>query len=137
MPADVVETTVGAADRGILDLMTTPAQRPIALQVPAIRATLDRSFWLAMALGSAASLIGLGLLAAIIPNPVFGRLIPPDGAAIAVWIASAPLMGALLATYLTGRGMDQGTAGGRDLETGGLTIGGLASFFAIGCPICN
>ena len=34
------------------------------------------------------------------PNPVFGRQIPPEPFAIAVWLASAPLMGLLMATYM-------------------------------------
>jgi hypothetical protein len=52
------------------------------------------------AAGSAMSLVALGLVSAIIPNPVFGRTIPPDGFAIAVWLASAPLIGILLATFV-------------------------------------
>jgi hypothetical protein len=39
------------------------------------------------------SLLAFGLVAAIIPNPVFGRQIPPEPFAIAVWLVSAPLMG--------------------------------------------
>ncbi len=54
--------------------------------------------WAAVAtLGSA---LAFGLVSAIIPNPVFGREIPPEPFAIVVWLASAPLMGAILATYL-------------------------------------
>ena len=87
-------------------------------------------------MGAAASVVGLGLVSAIIPNPVFGRTIPPDGAAIAVWLASAPLMGLLLATFLTAPRLAAPLAG-RDVGGGGLTIGGLATFFAIGCPVCN
>jgi hypothetical protein len=46
------------------------------------------------------SLVAFGLVAAIIPNPVFGRQIPPEPFAIGVWLASAPLMGILAATYM-------------------------------------
>jgi len=114
---------------------------PIALDRPSIRSTLDRRFWLFAILGAFASLIVLGVVSAIIPNPVFARMIPPDGPAIAVWIASAPLMGALLAAYLapprTARRDSVPPAPGPDLGGRGFTIGGLATVFAIGCPVCN
>ena len=60
---------------------------------------LDRRF-VAWALAWAlASPVAFGLVAAIIPNPVFGRQIPPEPFAIAVWLVSAPLIGLLGATY--------------------------------------
>ena len=65
----------------------------------AILATIDRRFALHAALWTAASLLAFGLVAAIIPNPVFGRQVPPEPFAIAVWLVSAPLMGLLGATY--------------------------------------
>jgi hypothetical protein len=81
--------------------MTASNLPPIHLTRPSIRSTLDRRFWLLATLGTIASFVLLGLVSVIIANPVFTRTIPPDGAAIAVWIASAPLMGVLLATSLT------------------------------------
>ncbi len=98
------------------------------------------------------SLVAFGLVAAIIPNPVFGRQIPPEPFAIAVWIASAPLMGLILATYMSPptsqaepRLLGSAVAGGPDAvlssaETRSTTIGTLAgfgAFLAIGCPVCN
>jgi len=60
---------------------------------------LDRRF-IAWAIAWAlVSLLAFGVAAAIIPNPVFGRQIPPEPSAIAVWLVSAPLMGLLGATY--------------------------------------
>lgn len=112
------------------------ADAPIVLARPSVRSTLDRRFWLAVVLGTVASLILLGLVSAIIPNPVIVRTIPPDGPAIAVWIASAPLMGVLLAASLSAP-RTASVAVGRDLTGSGLTIGSLAAFFAIGCPVCN
>src|SRR3990172_1510613 len=98
--------------------MTT--YRPLEIKAASVRSTLDRTFWLAASLGTVASLFALGVVAAIVPNPIFGRPIPPDGAAIGVWLASAPLMGALIATYLSDGRPDRGRPGGRDLETGGF-----------------
>ncbi len=43
--------------------------------------------------------VGYGMVTAIIPNPVFGRQIPPEAFAIAVWLLSSPLIGIVGATY--------------------------------------
>ena len=110
---------------------------------------LDRRF-VAWALAWAlASLVAFGLVAAIIPNPVFGRQIPPEPFAIAVWLVSAPLIGLVGATYsapatpaaspgpahpfvveaAVGTARAEGTTLG--------TVAGLGTFLAIGCPVCN
>ncbi len=110
---------------------------------------LDRRF-LAWALAWAlASLIAFGLVAAIIPNPVFGRQIPPEPFAIAVWLLSAPLIGFLGATY-SAPAMPAASPGpaqpfvmeaaGDTARAEGTTLGtvaGLGTFLAIGCPVCN
>ncbi|HEX8939214.1 MAG TPA: hypothetical protein VF763_03540 [Candidatus Limnocylindrales bacterium] len=99
--------------------------------------------WTAV-LGLAAGLT-FGVATAIIPNPVFDRSIPPPPFAIAVWLASAPLMGLVAATYLVPpRPVDGGPqplgleaqAPRADGTTTG-TLGSLAVFLAIGCPVCN
>jgi hypothetical protein len=93
------------------------------------------------------SLVAFGLIAAIIPNPVFGRQIPPEPFAIAVWLISAPLMGLLGATY-TARAVPPPAVmvplaprpAGDPGERQGTTIGTVASlgaFLEIGCPVCN
>ncbi len=86
------------------------------------------------------ALVVFGVTAAIIPNPIFGRGTPPEPFAIAVWLASAPLMGIVTATYfapMPARGpvpLEQSAR--RDGTTLG-TLGGFAAFIAIGCPTCN
>jgi hypothetical protein len=107
---------------------------------------------------SIVSLVAFGLVSAIIPNPVFGRQIPPEPFAIAVWVASAPLMGLIAATYMTSAASRAepsflgGPLAGAEAvaihsassasaaETRGTTLGTLAgfgAFLAIGCPVCN
>lgn len=92
------------------------------------------------AAGTLLSLLVYGLITAIIPNPVFGRGIAPEPFAIVTWLASAPLMGLVLATYLApppaSAVVPLGTSGSRDGSTLGA-IGGMAAFLAIGCPTCN
>jgi hypothetical protein len=95
------------------------------------------------------SLLAFGLVAAIIPNPVFGRQIPPEPFAIAVWLVSAPLMGLLGATY-SAPAIPAATAtrlmpliidlaGDASHRQGTIlgTVAGLGAFLAIGCPVCN
>jgi hypothetical protein len=94
---------------------------------------------------SATSLVAFGIVSAIIPNPIFGREIAPEPFAIWVWIASAPLMGLIAATYVAPlRPVPAGTLAmapdeaQRDGE--GTVLGTFASFgafLAIGCPVCN
>jgi hypothetical protein len=126
---------------------------------------LDRRFVGWSIAWTAVSYVGLGLVSAIIPNPVFGRQIPPEPFAIWTWLASAPLAGMLLATWsappamrgatpLTSLGPLTGTVSDGTVadEPGGAsrptpdedgrgsalgTLAGIGVVFAIGCPICN
>jgi hypothetical protein len=126
---------------------------------------LDRRFLGWAIAWSIVALVGLGIVAAIIPNPVFGRQIPPGAFAIGVWLVSAPLIGVIGATYssppagwaggpgvvaLAPRGAGGAATavaarggsgmGTMDAErrTGRLgTLAGVGAFLAIGCPVCN
>jgi hypothetical protein len=106
--------------------------RPSAI---AALAALLRSprFWLAAAGGAVLSLLVLGLPSAIIPNPIFGRMVATRPTDVAIWLAAAPLVGLTLATYAV-RPHRSDHARGEELRLG---AGGLAVFFAIGCPVCN
>lgn len=121
---------------------------PAHCRVADVLGTIDKRFVIHSALWAAASLLVFGVVGAIIPNPVFGRQVPPETFAIIVWVASAPLMGLLGATYSATAPFGSigeaspllaGSAApvaGRD----GTTMGTLASFgafLAIGCPVCN
>lgn len=106
------------------------------------------------ALWSVVTLVAYGVVAAIIPNPVFGRQVPPTAASIWIWLVSAPLVGLVMATYtvpippsgptplvmLDPLGAPATTtAESGPNERGSLlaTIGGFGAFLAIGCPVCN
>ena len=114
--------------------MTSRSEVLVSFWLYRVRASLDARFWL-IALGtSAGAALVLGIPTAVIPNPWFIRMTPTELSNLAVWLVSAPLIGALVATYL---------APVRDLHPaaeGAPTRVGLASvgaFLAIGCPICN
>ena len=114
---------------------------------------LDRRFFAWAVAWTFVSLLAFGLVAAIVPNPVFGRQIPPEPFAIAVWLVSAPLMGLLGATYSASaipaatpnatvtRVMllvTEPAAGASQRQGTTLaTVAGLGAFLAIGCPVCN
>jgi len=123
----------------VRSIASTPARRrPQATWDLDLRliATLDRRFWLAAMGGTLLTLLVLGIPTAVIPNPFFVRMTPTEPFNVVVWLVSAPLMGALLATYVS-----RGPVGHRDAhaEQGGAraSVGGIAAFLAIGCPICN
>jgi hypothetical protein len=88
-----------------------------------------------------------GLVSAMIPNPVFGRSVPPEPFAYWVWLLSAPLMGLVLATYVVppspapaGIARPLAMGDGAAIERRSTRRGGVASFaafLAIGCPVCN
>ena len=100
-------------------------------------------------------LVAFGLVTAIIPNSVFGRGTPPEPFAVAVWLASAPLIGVVMATYFAptpaigpfalGPAGPWGPSGSSGPSVPGVrrdgttlgTLGGFAAFIAIGCPTCN
>jgi hypothetical protein len=117
-------------------------------------AWIDAKFRVHVLLWAALSALAYGLVAAIIPNPVFGRQIPPEPFAVAVWLLSAPLMGIIGATYSSawapatrplvilgreGAGSVSTPTASRD-DDRATWLGGVASFgafLAIGCPVCN
>jgi hypothetical protein len=94
-------------------------------------------WWL---LWTAVALLSFGLTSALIPNPVFGRGVPAEPFAFAVWLASAPLIGLAMATYFAPPpeipARPLAAAPRSDGRTTG-TLGGLVAFLAIGCPTCN
>lgn len=72
----------------------------------------------------------VGLSTAMIPNPIFGRAVPTTWWAWPALIITATLSGLLAASYV--RASSTTDTASRT----GLT-GGLLSYFAVGCPVCN
>jgi hypothetical protein len=68
----------------------------------------------------------------LIDNPVFGREIPPTWWAWPSLLVSSALGGLLVATYVRAPAQPERASSRR----GGWT-GGLLTFFAVGCPVCN
>ena len=127
----------GGIDRPDQHAVRPPRPNRYAARVT--RLGLDRRFIAWSALGTLAALAALGLATAILPNPVFGRQIPPDASALAVWLLSAPLMGLIAATYLAPvPGGNATPLGPPEPATRRVVYAGtIGAFLAIGCPVCN
>ena len=97
--------------------------------------------WVTAAAAGVIVALLVGLPTDVIPNPVFGRPVPVTWWSYPVLVFTAVLGGILAATYVRDPELpaNTGSAGAADDEriarTGGF--GGLLSFFAVGCPVCN
>ena len=88
--------------------------------------------WATAVLAAAAVALTIGIPSDVIPNPVFGRpTTPVTWWSYPVLVATAVLGGLLAATYVRDPADEIDRAG----RIGG--IGGMLSFFAVGCPTCN
>lgn len=97
--------------------------------------------WMAAAGGSVVVGLALGLPTDVVPNPVFSRPVDITWWSYPVLVISAILGGLLLATYVREPVPgDDGATQDAELDERPSrlgTAGGLLSFFAIGCPVCN
>jgi hypothetical protein len=91
---------------------------------------LGLRFTLLAAAGAALSALALGIPTAIIPNPVFHRIIEAGPSNYFFWASTSVVTGALLATYLMPRVIKD-----RAAEAG--LGGGFLAYLAVGCPLCN
>lgn len=78
----------------------------------------------------------------VIPDPVFGRPIPVTWWSYPVLVITAVLGGLLIATYVhvgTAKQVSDGSDSEIEIDNPSRqgSIGGLLSFFAVGCPVCN
>lgn len=75
----------------------------------------------------------VGVPTDLIDTPWFWREIPPTWWAWPALIVSSVLAGLLTATYVATPG--QGSSD--ESSTGRGMVGGVLTFFAVGCPVCN
>jgi hypothetical protein len=86
---------------------------------------------LVAAIAAVISWFAMGLPTAVIENPIFGRSVDVTPWSVPVLAISAILSGLLVGTYVNPWNVLEQRPG----RVGG--VGGLLSFFAIGCPVCN
>ena len=121
--------------RGVLEASASdPVAAPALRLRDAVRAMRARD-WL-RALGVAAlTWVVLGIPSDIVPNPIFGRPIPVRLIDHVILIASAALTGLIFGLRAPGGTSDaRGELGEEETP---LFAGGLLTFFAVGCPVCN
>ena len=75
----------------------------------------------------------VGVPTDLIPNPIFGREIPPTWWSWPSLAISAVLAGLLAATYVDVPAVPRSV----DSDTRRGIAGGVLTFFAVGCPVCN
>lgn len=90
--------------------------------------------WSVATVGALVTVLVLGLPTDVIPNPVFGRPVPVTWWSPMVLVITGILSGLLIGTYVRHDGVVDDELD-RPARTGGL--GGLLTFFAVGCPVCN
>jgi len=87
--------------------------------------------WAAAAAASVTFALLVAVPTDLVDTPVFGREIPPTWWAWPALLASSVLGGLLVATYVSPVLGDTAP-----VRRGGYA-GGLLTFFAVGCPVCN
>lgn len=91
----------------------------------------NRQRWMVAVMAGVAAYFLMGLPTAVIDNPVFGRAVAVTPWSTPVLIVSSVLVGLIMATYVN----PLNAFDDRQMKMSG--VGGLLSFFAIGCPVCN
>ncbi|HZK05467.1 MAG TPA: hypothetical protein VFC82_06405 [Actinomycetaceae bacterium] len=126
-----------------------PVRENLALAGVALRMWTRRKVVIA-AIATVVVALVIGFATVLIPNPVFGRDVPPVWWNYPVWLLSSVLMGMLVATYFGGAASEipeaaegAATSPSEDLQAGEKrttrlgAAGGVLAWFAVGCPVCN
>ena len=90
--------------------------------------------WVAAAAATVVTALVVAVPTAMVPTPVFGREIPTTWWAWPVLALTSVLSGLLFATYVREPGAAAATTASIDRRG---AVGGLLTFFAVGCPVCN
>jgi hypothetical protein len=101
------------------------------LFVSELRRWPARRWWFAAGM-AAATYLFIALPTDLIDNPLFGRDVPPTWWSRGALLVSSILAGLVAATYVAGP-----DAAPRRREGRLGMAGGIATFFAVGCPVCN
>ncbi|MFC8374184.1 hypothetical protein ACFUIT_40650 [Streptomyces sp. NPDC057239] len=91
--------------------------------------------WAVAGVGALATAVLVGAPTDVVPNPLFGRSVPVQWWNYPALAVTAVLAGIVLSTYVR----RPSTSPQPKPSDGGRlgAIGGVLSFFAVGCPVCN
>lgn len=95
-----------------------------------LRGWPPRRWWVAAGVAALVYVV-VAIPTDLIPNPYFGREIPPTWWSHTALAATALLTGLLVATYVASPISRTGAT-----NKSGL-FGSVLAFFAVGCPVCN
>lgn len=87
--------------------------------------------WLVAAASSAAFVLLVAVPTDLVDTPVFNRAVPPTWWAWPALLLTSTLGGMLLASYVRAPSDPTRSAGRRGYA------GGMLTYFAVGCPVCN
>lgn len=87
--------------------------------------------WITALIGALATVLVVAVPTDLIDTPLFTRDVPPTWWAWPVLIVNAVLAGLVAATYVARKDAAERSGGAWGIG------GGLVTFFAVGCPVCN
>jgi hypothetical protein len=93
--------------------------------------------WRAAVVTALVTVVVVAVPTAMIPTPIFGREVGVTWWSWPVLIVTAVLSGLVFATYVREPGAATGSAIGEDRPSRFGVAGGVLTFFAVGCPVCN
>ncbi len=91
--------------------------------------------WLTAAAAAVASVVLVAVPTAMVPTPVFGRSVAVTWWSWPVLLLTAVLAGMLAATYVRSDHLAPDEVADKPARWG--AAGGVLTFFAVGCPVCN
>ena len=97
--------------------------------------------WVVALVSGTAYLLAVAIPTDLVDTPVFSREIPPTWWSWPTLVLSSALAGLLTATYVVATtpspAVDTELAARTERAARGGFAGGLLTFFAVGCPVCN
>lgn len=114
-----------------------PIRERLSLAVSALRLWTGRQIAVALVAGLIVFLL-IGVATVLIPNPIFGRDIPPVWWNYPVLVITSVLSGMLIATYVRSGDVPAPRDEDEETKSGKFgMVGGVLAWFAVGCPVCN
>lgn len=85
--------------------------------------------WTIVTLATTAALVATGVPTRILPNLFFARMTDVRTQDYVIWMISGVLVGLIAGTYVV--------AAAHKHERRTIAAGGVLTYFAVGCPVCN
>ncbi|NYF98332.1 hypothetical protein [Janibacter cremeus] len=116
-----------------MDTLTPPREPGTTTSLlDELRTWQARRWWTAAGV-AVLTMIVTAVPTAMVPTPIFSRDVPTTAWAWPVLTLTSVLAGMVTATYVARRDPDEGGQRGSRLGM----VGAFATFFAVGCPVCN